>query len=126
MRLYYVQDDRGVVGNCALWWAKNDAGYTCDLDAAAVYTEEEVGRRNWRETDVPRDKDVIDAMVIRHVRRDNLRDRDHELLPPPAAGTRCPRCHKRAPKPHGCALCNPAALERRGVAPLRDLDPVAT
>ncbi|MCA9676773.1 MAG: hypothetical protein KC464_17195, partial [Myxococcales bacterium] len=33
-----VQDTRQVVGNCALWWAKDRAGYVCDLRDAGVYT----------------------------------------------------------------------------------------
>jgi len=32
--LYYIQDTRSVVGNCALWWRKDDQGYTCDIDDA--------------------------------------------------------------------------------------------
>ena len=38
---YFIQDKRGYVGNCILWWALNDCGYTCHLAEAQIYTEEE-------------------------------------------------------------------------------------
>lgn len=47
-RLYYVQDTRSVVGNCALWWRENGAGYTCAIDEAGLYRKD---HRTWRDTD---------------------------------------------------------------------------
>jgi hypothetical protein len=71
-KLFYIQDCRQIVGNCAMWWAKNDAGYTCDLDEAGVYTEDEARRRTSDpcRLDVMRPKDVIDAHILRHFRAD--------------------------------------------------------
>lgn len=42
---YVVQDARSVVGNCALWWAKDHCGYTCELDRAHIFTGWEVKDR---------------------------------------------------------------------------------
>lgn len=69
---YYVQDRRGCVGNCALWWAIDRAGYVCELDQAGVYTGVEVLAMD-RPTDVPWPVDYVQARVTRHVRVDALR-----------------------------------------------------
>ena len=69
-KLYYIQDTRQLCGNCAFWWGPNRCGYVCNLDEAGVYTEEEIRACSWRTTDVPRPKDEIDALAIRHVRGD--------------------------------------------------------
>jgi hypothetical protein len=42
-----------------------------------------------------------------------------EKLARPAAGTRCPRCHSKAPNARGCALCAPEELESRRAAERR-------
>jgi len=68
--LYFVQDTRNVVGNCALWWRIDRAGYTCDLDLAGKFTGAEV-RSMSRETDVPWPIARVEAAVIRHVRADS-------------------------------------------------------
>lgn len=75
-KLYYVQDNRQVVGNCIMWWAKNRAGYTCELDKAQTFTEEEIQEflpPRGRGTDVPWPKEVVDASVVRHCRMEPLR-----------------------------------------------------
>ena len=72
-KLYYIQDTRQVVGNCAAFWAKDACGYVCDLSQAHVYTQAEVDARDWRDTDVPLAKDEVDALVIQHVRVEPLR-----------------------------------------------------
>lgn len=69
-RLYYVQDTRNVVGNCAMFWAIDGSGYTCDLDKAHVYSEAEIMGIRWRSTDVPRLKSAVDARAPRHCRVD--------------------------------------------------------
>lgn len=69
-RMYYVLDTRTYVGNCALFWAKNSAGYTCDPAEAHVYTETEIKGHSWRATDVPVLKDEVDAALVRHLRVD--------------------------------------------------------
>lgn len=69
-RLYYVQDTRQLCGNCAFWWGKNRNGYVCNLDDAHVFTEEDIRKQQWRATDIPRPKDEVDALAIKHVRGD--------------------------------------------------------
>jgi len=72
-RLFYLRDDRQVVGNCLLWWAKGRSGYTCNLDNAHVFTEKEAFEQHRsRKTDRPYPKDVIDGIAIRHV--------DHQVV----------------------------------------------
>ena len=51
MAKYYVQDSRQFVGNCVLWWRKENAGYTTDIGDAAVFEEDELPHN--RESDVP-------------------------------------------------------------------------
>ena len=84
--LYYVQDARGLVGNCASWWCANGQGYTCDLDRAGVYSGREA--RTMRETDIPWPLDHVAHRVIRHVRDDgpHLADINEGLTPAPAPG----------------------------------------
>lgn len=66
--LYYIRDTRQVVGNSALWWCPEGCGYTCDLDAAGLYTWEQCQGR--RDTDVPYRREDIDAAAERHARFD--------------------------------------------------------
>lgn len=67
MGLYYIRDTRQIVGNCVMWWAKDAKGYTCDLDRAHLYTEEEVESQDWRDTDIPMPEEEINALAYRHV-----------------------------------------------------------
>lgn len=68
--LYYVQDRRTCVGNCASWWAPNGAGYVCRLDEAGKYP----GARTagMRDTDISWPCAYVEARVVRHVRADQL------------------------------------------------------
>ena len=79
--LYYVADARAVVGNCMSWWCWEGKGYTCELDEAGWFTGEQV--RGMRDTDVPWPIGFIDAVAVRHVRRDLLRKTER---------TPCPAC----------------------------------
>jgi hypothetical protein len=39
---YYIQNkNAGYLGNSPMWWAKGRNGYTCDLNNAHKFTEEE-------------------------------------------------------------------------------------
>lgn len=67
---YYVQDKRGTVGNCTLWWAIKSQGYVCSIDEAGVYKGREV--RGMRDTDVPWPVAVVLVNVVRHVRVEPL------------------------------------------------------
>lgn len=60
--IYYLQDNRGYVGNDILWWAKEGKGYTTDLSKAETYTKEQaMSQHQSRGTDIPWPKDYIDA-----------------------------------------------------------------
>ena len=82
--LYYIQDTRSVVGNCALWWRKDDQGYTCDIDDAGVYTEKAMRLRTRdRMTDKPFPVEFVQSHIVRHVRVEPLRRYDPDQRPPP-------------------------------------------
>lgn len=68
---YYIQDARNTVGNCALWWAVDSKGYTCDLAEAGTYKGSAC--RSDRDTDVPWPVDVVRAATVTHVRTEPLR-----------------------------------------------------
>lgn len=70
--LYYIQDTRQVVGNCVLWWAKDDNGYTCELSKAGLYTREQALRRCREGVDRAFLKSEIDSIAILHVRAEPL------------------------------------------------------
>lgn len=60
--LYYLQDNRSYVGNDLLFWAKDGAGYTTDLNKAEIYSRKSaLGQHRCRETDIPWPKEYIDA-----------------------------------------------------------------
>lgn len=71
---YFVQDTRSVVGNCALWWGPDSAGYVCDLREAGVYTGAET--KGMRDTDLPWPVEAVQPFVVHHVRVDSV----HGLL----------------------------------------------
>lgn len=68
--LYYVQDARQVVGNCALWWCPQSKGYTCELREAGEYSGREV--RSMRDTDVPWPVAAVREVAVQHVRSEGL------------------------------------------------------
>ena len=80
---YYIQDTRQVVGNCALWWAKESKGYTCELQQAGLFFEEEAREiaRN-RDTDKAYPESVVRPLILHHVRASALRElRGLPILP---------------------------------------------
>ena len=66
---YYVQDARGYVGNCMLWWKSNNCGYTCDLREAKVFTLPEIAKMHSVADGTKKawPKDYIDARQEPHV-----------------------------------------------------------
>lgn len=68
--LYFVQDTRSIVGNCAMFWAKNGAGYVCALEDAGAYPGHEVA--NMRETDIPWPMSFVLSIATKHVRASGL------------------------------------------------------
>jgi len=72
-RMYYIQDARQVVGNCALWWCVDGHGYTCDIEEAGKWPESEALKLGeWRETDIPFPVDQVREHVVNHVRVEHL------------------------------------------------------
>ncbi len=67
--MYYIQDTRGQVGNCALFWGRS--GYVCNLDQARAYTADQA-RSMHRDTDVPWPISHVENHAIRHVRVEAL------------------------------------------------------
>lgn len=67
---YYIQDKRTVVGNCALWWAKDAHGYCCDLVDAGIFKGKEAASH--RDTDVPWPVATVQQHITQHVRVESL------------------------------------------------------
>ena len=72
-RMYYIQDARQVVGNCALWWCVDGHGYTCDIEKAGQFTKEEADEQHsCRDTDIPFAVKAVREHIIHHVRVEPL------------------------------------------------------
>jgi hypothetical protein len=70
---YYIRDTRSVVGNCALWWRPDGAGYTTQLEEAGTWGEAEARRMELaRETDRAVPVEVARAASVTHVRVERL------------------------------------------------------
>jgi hypothetical protein len=67
---FYILDTRTLVGNCAMFWAKDKNGYTTELDNAGLYTEEET--HGLRDTDVVIPEAMARAASVTHVRLERL------------------------------------------------------
>ena len=84
-RLYYMRDTRSnaIVGNCIMWWRKENAGYTCNLDDAEIYTESKaMSMYESRTSDRPYPKDIIDKMAVRHVDHQVVDHLEYEEIAP--------------------------------------------
>lgn len=77
--MFYLQDSRSYVGNSPLWWAKGSGGYTCDLDKAELFTEEEAMKLfEDRSTDIPWKKEDVENAVKRLVDAQYLKKSDED------------------------------------------------
>ena len=104
---YVILDTRQIVGNCAMFWRPDGAGYTCDLSDAGLYDKTE-GRR---ETDIYVPIEVARSMAVIHVRVEPLKRAGYwskpqtkDARPQRCAG--CPRFVKR-----GGWLCSKCATK---------------
>lgn len=67
-QLFYVHDTtRGYVGNCMVWWRKGHHGYTCDINDAHIFTEDELRRRASADDLVAYPVEYITSIVSVHV-----------------------------------------------------------
>lgn len=68
VKLFYIQN-KGHVGNCAIWWREGGSGYTCNLDEAWKVPEDQAKSicRTRRGEDVMWPAGVVDASAQRHV-----------------------------------------------------------
>ena len=72
---YYIMDAKQCVGNCVLWWALGNLGYTCDIDKAQVYEADEAREIcSHRDTDIPFEVQSVRSVIVHHVRREPLYD----------------------------------------------------
>lgn len=71
--MFYILDARTIVGNCALWWRPNGAGYTTQLEEAGLY-EEADAKNGRRETDIAVPEEIAKKCAVTHVRMERLRD----------------------------------------------------
>ena len=77
-QLYYIQDSRQMVGNCAIWWRAESQGYTCDLADAGKYTKAVADQIcHSRGSDIAHPVERVDALAQLHVRAAAL-PRAHE------------------------------------------------
>lgn len=70
-QLFYIQNSRGCVGDCLLFWREGGHGYTCNLEEAwAVERMQALDIcRSRPGEDIPRRKADMDRIAERHVRR---------------------------------------------------------
>lgn len=104
---YVILDSRQIVGNCALFWRPDGAGYTSDLNDAGLYDKTE-GRR---ETDIYVPIEAARSMAVTHVRVEPLKRAGYWPKPPvikretqrcegcsrfvKRGGWLCPKCHEK-------------------------------
>ena len=86
-KLYYLQDQRSVVGNSILWWAIEGKGYTCDIRCAQVWTKEELVESGYWTMDGYKHekfkvwpKEKVDNLIQHHIdHQDLFRDSDNSV-----------------------------------------------
>lgn len=104
---YVILDSRQIVGNCALFWRPDGAGYTCDLNDAGLYDK----TRSRRDTDIYVPIEVARSMAVTHVRVEPLKRAGYWPKPPvikrqpqrcegcprfvKRGGWLCPKCHEK-------------------------------
>ena len=78
--LYYIQDSREYVGNCVVFWGKNNSGYVCDITKAGLYTyEEAMSQHKSRHTDIPWLKEDVENALRTFCDAQYLSKRQHEV-----------------------------------------------
>ena len=67
---YYIIDSRNPIGNCALFWRPEGAGYTTDLNDAGLYDK----GYSSRESDIEVPENIAKECAITHVEIGKLRE----------------------------------------------------
>lgn len=93
---YVILDTRQIVGNCAMFWRPDGAGYTCDLNDAGLYDK----TRSRRDTDIYVPIEAARLMAVTHVRVEPLKQAGYWPKPPvikrePQRCEGCPRFVKQ-------------------------------
>lgn len=66
-KFFYVQYDRGYVGNSVQWWGLNGNGYTTNINEAQKYSGKGIKKRSWRDCDVIWDAEHVENNIKQHV-----------------------------------------------------------
>lgn len=74
--MYYIQDARNYVGNSVLWWRKEGAGYTTDLDEAMIVDSKWKGR----ESDILWPCSAIDKLATKQFDMQKLREIQKKVI----------------------------------------------
>ena len=61
MEYYYIRNE-GYLGNALMWWRKG-GGYTCDINQAEMFTEEEAKKKCQRPEDSAYNFKYIDQLT---------------------------------------------------------------
>jgi hypothetical protein len=111
MPLFYILDTRQIIGNEALWWCPNRAGYTTNLDEAGQYTEEQT--KGLRPTDIPVPVEVAKRLAHASVFSDHLLAEGFKKPKEPYRPTRCAWCPRFVSR-HSwlCRKCEDAKVYR--------------
>lgn len=122
---YYIQDKRSFVGNCVMWWRKNNRGYTTNLLDAEIYTEEEAREIcSRRDTDIPWPVKDVQPLILPTVDMQKLRrvpqcELDFECHPPKPeikdcdfinTNPICPHCEWRMENPEDMDLSDEESI----------------
>lgn len=88
--VFYILDTRSIIGNEALWWRPNRAGYTTNLDDAGQYTEADT--KGLRPTDIAVPVDIATRLAHRSVWADQLAAEGFKKPKEQYRPTRCAFC----------------------------------
>lgn len=121
--LYYIF--RPSFADMAMWWRPNSAGYTCVLEEAGEWRGDELPQLDFSSLPLPvgwvRERarrfvpangtgivDSINPQMVAWIEGMKIA-KMLDLKP----GEHCTRCHRAAPNPNGCAICNVPRLQAR-------------
>lgn len=77
--LMETREGRKWIGNSAVFWAPRSAGYTCNLDKAGIYSEDEVAEHR-RHPDMVMVVPIEAALHVRETHADHTAVREAVLM----------------------------------------------